>query len=299
MGTHLAAILAGLALTGAGVSAQNVRLGPSAQNFIKRAIAASRPFLSRSAAIRAGYRRLGPDFPGMGEHWIQPALVVRGEVDPTRPSVLCYLEIDGEPVLVGLAFTAPLGPGDQPPAEPFGRGVWHDHKGSVDEESLILNHPASIHDGGSGYRLSMVHVWTDAENPDGVLAQNNWTLPYLRAGLKPPARPDPESARGLSLAHEGKDFYAELISRAVDLSPEEGIEIRRALDGASRKADEAIAALKSGRPSLDTADPFPGIWREFWAEVRGSVRVEVWPKLSALSRASHTEGRHRIPPPLD
>lgn len=29
----------------------------------------------------------------------------------------------------------------------------------------------------------------------------------------------------LSLAREGKDFYAELISRAVDPSPEDGIEI--------------------------------------------------------------------------
>lgn len=277
-----ACIVAGIAAAGAG--AQASRSHDTEQDaFIRRAIVASRPFQSRAQAIRAGYRRLGADFPGMGEHWVQPALIVRGAVDAERPPVLSYVEVDGEPVLVGMAFTVPLGPGDEPPEEPFGRAVWHDHSGSVDEETLLINHPASMHHGGIGFRLSMVHVWTDLPNPDGVLAQNNWTLPYLREGIEAPSHPDVAAARGLSLAHGGRAFYADLITDAVELDPTETAAIRRILNTAAGKAEEAIAEARADGAEGSEEDPFPAIWRGFWDDVREAVRPEAWEALKGLA----------------
>ena len=251
--------------------------------FVDSATLATRRFADRRQAIRAGYRRLGPDFPGMGEHWIHPGRIVRGVLDPSRPSVLSYVEMEGEPVLVGLAFTLPLGPEDAPPTEPFGVDVWHDHSGAVDEETLLLNHPSSMHDDPEGPRLSMVHVWTDLENPDGVLAQNNWRLPWIRVGLAPP-HASMEAARGVSLAYGGRAFYAELIRRAADLTPAESEAVAATLD---RHASEAERRIELARDAAEArvADPsiFADLWRSFWDGVRDEVRPDTWRHLAPLA----------------
>ena len=81
---------------------------PEARTFIQATVDATRRFASRTEAIRAGYRRLGPDFPGMGEHWVHPGRIVAGVLDPVRPPVLSYVVVAGEPRLAGVAFTLPL-----------------------------------------------------------------------------------------------------------------------------------------------------------------------------------------------
>lgn len=279
-----------VARPGAPVRAPADSLPPAAEVFVRRATEATRRFESRTEAIRAGYRRLGPDFPGMGEHWVHPALVVRGAVESDSPPVLSYVDVGGEPVLVGLAFTLPLGPDDDPPAAPFGLEVWHDHSGGVDEETLLLNHPASAHGGEEGYRLSMVHVWTDLENPAGILAQNNWRLPFLRVGLIPPEEPAMDDARGVSLAHGGRNFYGQLLRRAADLSAEEELQIDDVLGEAASHAEAAIqAALDTGGQVWDPA-VFGRIWRDFWDGVRTGVREETWQSLARL--AGSGDGHH-------
>ena len=62
--------------------------------------------------------------------------------------------------------------------------------GQVTEESLLLNHPSSATASDPTFRLSMVHVWLPLANPDGLLVQNNWAIPYLRAGMEPPESPE-------------------------------------------------------------------------------------------------------------
>jgi len=262
---------------------------PSAEEvvaFVRRVVEATRPFVDRDEAIRAGYRRLGADFPGMGEHWVHPGRIVRGAVDPARPPVLSYIVVDGTPVLTGVAFTLPLGPDDTPPAEPFGRHVWHDHSGNVDEETLLLNHPSSAHHAASGYRLSMVHVWTDVENPDGRLAQNNWTLPWLRAGLRAPDSVDEPAARGLSLAGGGRAFYAELIARAAELTPEDREAVERVIDRFAGRVEGQVAAMR-GPDGVATDAPDPGelraVWREFWTAIEQVVRPETWAAVEGLA----------------
>jgi hypothetical protein len=259
--------------------------------FIREAIESTRAFRSQTEAIRAGYRKLGPDFPGMGEHWVQPALIVRGELDPRRPPVLSFLDVGGEPVLVGLAFTLPLGPDDGPPEGPFGTDVWHDHSGGVDEETLLLNHPASLHSASGGYRLSMVHVWTEVENPDGILSQNNWTLPFLRAGLAAPTDADDESARGLSLSGEGRHFYAELLGRAAELTEGEERRIEEILDQSARRVEGLISDAHASGGVVDT-EALRDCWRGFWREVRANVRPEVWTALSPLSEKEEGASHH-------
>lgn len=243
---------------------------------------AVRPYRDRSEAIAAGYRLLGPDFPGMGEHWVHPGLVVAGRVDPERPAVLSYVDVDGSPRLVGVAFTLPLGPDEEPPDRPFPRDAWHDHTGAVDEETLLLNHPASMHHGGAGFRLSMVHVWTELENPAGVLAQNNWVLPFWKRRLPAPEGLSTRAARGLSLEGDGREFYATLVSRAAELTPGE----RDAVDGAiGRHAARAAAWLRARRRSSADADlrDLEEIWTSLWAEVREAVRPETWSHLAPLA----------------
>ena len=256
---------------------------PEARAFVSAATEATRRFADRSQAIRAGYRKLGPDFPGMGEHWVHPGRIVRGVLDAVAPPVLSYVEIDGEPVLVGLAFTLPLGADEAPPAEPLGVEVWHDHSGAVDEETLLLNHPSSMHDDPGGPRLSMVHVWTDLENPDGVLAQNNWRLPWVRVGLDPPEEPAMEAARGVSLAYGGRDFYRELIGRAAELTPGEEEAVEAALETWSGRA-EALADARRADGEAGT-DGFASAWRGFWDAVRAGVGSEAWVRLAPLAGA--------------
>lgn len=249
---------------------------PELEAFVARALDATRPFRDRNEAIRAGYRKLGADFPGMGEHWVNPGLIVRGAVDPARPPVLSYVVIDGEPVLTGLAFTLPLAPDAEPPSEPFGAHAWHDHSGDVDEETLLLNHPASRHGGGSGYRLSMVHVWTDLENPDGLLAQNNWRLPWLRVGVEPPAGADREAARGVSLGFSGRDFYAELLEAAAPgMGPGEKAEVEEALDRWAGRVETLVEEARAPGAGPDAA-AFREAWRGFWEEVRAGVTPATW-----------------------
>lgn len=273
-------------LTGPGkASAQEA---PSAMEaFLRLAREASARFASRQDAIRAGYRRLGPDFPGMGEHWVHPQLVVRGVLDGAAPPVLSYIERDGVPVLVGLAYTLPLGPDEEPPEAPFGRGAWHDHSRAVDDETLLLSHPSSMHGSGARYRLSMVHVWTGLENADGILAQNNWALPFFRVGLEAPPGAGSEAARGVSLARGGRAFYERLITRAAELSRHEEERIGLVLDDFSARAELAIVSgggAGPDPPDADPADVFAALWADFWAAVRAEVRPETWTALEILAR---------------
>jgi hypothetical protein len=263
-----------------------------AEAFLEGARAAAERFRDRDEAIRRGYRRLGPDFPGMGEHWIHPGILVRGVLDPEVPGVLCFVERDGRAHLVGLAYALPLGPHDDPPERPFGREVWHDHVGAVDEEVLLLNHPSTHHGGGDGHRLTMVHVWMPLENPDGILAQNNWALPFWRLGLEAPGAPSPEAARGVSLARGGRDYYAELLRRAAPLSPREEAAVDEAIRRHADRAERAVDAALATGGRVDRPEEFAEIWGAFWDEVRAGVGSGAWEGLRPLSGVA---GGHRHP----
>jgi hypothetical protein len=251
------------------------------ETFLRQAEAAAAPYRSLENAVAAGFRRLGPAFPGMGEHWIHPGRIVAGHIDPARPPVLCYAPIQGEHRLVALAFTVPLDADEPPPEYPAGAAAWHDHDGHVDEESLLLVHRHS-HQGADGPRLAMFHAWLWLDNPDGVLAQNNWRLPFVQAGLDAGGlRPSADAARALSLHTAGPDYYLTLFLAAAALEPAEIDTLARLL---AHHAGAARAWATTAPAPLDVhaLAELETLWGDVWREIRSAVRAPTWESLAIL-----------------
>jgi hypothetical protein len=273
-----------LAVQVAGLNAQ-VRVVPNDREaFLRRALETATRFADPSAAIRAGFRCLGPEFPGMGQHWVHPGRIVSGRIDASSPPVLTYARRnDGKLALLGLAWAVPLASGQAPPAEPFGSDAWHDHTGAVDEEILLLGHVPDEPDAEYRFRLSMVHVWTGLENPDGILAQNNWALPFWRNGLAVPNRVSRSAARALSLARDGREFYRALLERAVELAAEERAPVNRVLDAHAARI-EALIERQRARSDV-VIDDYEVVWYDMWRAVRELVSAEQWDVLSRFVEA--------------
>lgn len=176
-------------------------------------------YRDRTEAIDAGYRRIGPDFPGMGEHWISVPLLLEGGVDPRRPPILEYVEINGVPTLVGAAFAVLLAPGTEPSTTglPVDAGVWHYHGGTVSEESFMRGHAHALPSRHDKPRIAVLHVWAWLDNPDGPFATDNWALPFARLGLARPSQPpSPEAAHALGLAAAGESYYLAVLTPERD-----------------------------------------------------------------------------------
>lgn len=259
-------------------------------SFVVAAREASLAFADRRDAIRQGYRKVGPDFPGMGEHWVHPSLLVSGRLDPAHPPVLSYVDLNGEPVLVGLAFALPLRPGESPPDGPLSPDLWHDHSGDVDEETLLLNSSSSMaHPDREEPRLSMVHVWTGVPNPAGLFAQNNWTLPFVRAGVPVPDSIHVQAARGISLSGDGATFYAALVRRAVPLEPHEEKAITSLLAQHAARVDSLVEA-ESRQPTPTFQGRLADEWTRLWRGVHEVVGNDRWHGLEGFvtpSAAAH------------
>jgi len=254
---------------------------PEREAFLRQAAAAAERYADRREAIADGFRRIGPDFPGMGVHWIHTSRIVGGELVGDRPSVLCYVEIDGKPTLVGLAYTLPLAANEAPPVEPFGTAAWHDHSGQVTEESLLLNHPSSVTASDPTFRLSMVHVWMPLTNPDGLLVQNNWAIPWLRAGMTPPESPRPGPARGLSLGSTGVDYYRELLYWAAEMEPSERAVVDAALEGHARQVDGWIASHGEAWDDADLVE-LERVWDDLWDDLERELDPHVYERIIPL-----------------
>ena len=229
--------------------------------FAARAAEGTAAFRDRRAAVAAGYRRLGLDFPAMGEHWVNPGLVIAGRFDVARPAMLSYARVRGEPALVGVVYAVPLAPGEPPPAIPGDRALWHEHNGTIDEETVVPSHGAArdaghaaAHDAPAvGTRLAILHAWTGAPNPAGLFVSDNWTLPFVRLGLAVPATVDPFAARALSLASGGEPYWLALVANGAPLAAATEAAVRDALR-TGRAAAEAIVARPRPDDALPSAD---------------------------------------------
>jgi hypothetical protein len=204
-----------LASSAAPVSAQSPASADNMAAFVTAVRASTERYRDRAAAIADGYRRIGPDFPSMGEHWVSIPLVVRGEVDARRPPILEYVTIAGRPTLAGVAYTQLVREGPPRAPLPAPASAWHYHAGSVDEESFILGHaePASVRDSATGPRIAVLHAWLWLENPAGLFATDNWALPWYRLGMTPPTGTEEPTPAGLAaaLATGGQGYYLALL----------------------------------------------------------------------------------------
>jgi hypothetical protein len=246
---------------------------PAIAAFLTEVRAATRSYRSLDAAIAAGYRAMGPAMPNMGEHWVNPAIAVRRDIDPARPAVLTYVRVGGVPVLTGVAYIAPVPPGAPVPPPPAPGARWHFHSGDLAEEAF----GALDHAGGEGPRMAMAHAWVWVPNPDGLFAPDNWALPYAAAGLPAPADPDPAAARAVSLMGDGISFYAAAVRHAAgpgawtDAAEE-------LLAGAARRAGDLVAG-----PGDKTAE-LAALWRALWPAVAALVPAQARDGVAAFGQ---------------
>ncbi|MGH2607939.1 MAG: hypothetical protein ACRDHF_02515, partial [Tepidiformaceae bacterium] len=190
--------------------------GDSVTRLLAAARAGTERFRDPSAALAEGFRPVGPDFPGMGQHWIHPGLLLEGALDPARPHVLEYADIRGTLTLVGVAYVSLATGGRVPDAFPVSPEAWHFHGGTVSEESFVRGHalgePA---DSAGAPRLAVLHAWIWLDNPAGVFRTDNWSLPFARVGLEAPPGVTRGAAEAMALAAPGGEAYMAALLKAV------------------------------------------------------------------------------------
>ena len=254
----------------------------SASQFVECARRGTARYRDRAAAIRDGYRQIGRDFPAMGEHWIRLALVFDGKFDASRPEVLNYVEIDGEPTLFGVGYAVPLLAGETAPRGPAGLHAWHDHFRTIDDETLLPHH----HTHGSakeGARLAMMHAWVWSSNPHGTFAADNWAIPFARRRLDVPDQFPPAAAKAVSLAFGGRD-YVEAALEAVGASGgHHHALLSQALDGAVARVSILLPPGRHTVPDQAELQRLADIWTDMWAAIDEAVPPSIRQSLAGLA----------------
>ena len=257
---------------------------PDVDVFVREAREATKPFHELESAIAAGYQRMGPDMPNMGEHWIHPRMVVQQSFDPARPSVLTYLRVGGKAMLTGVAYTQLIRPGESPSPLPF-EGVWHYHSGNLEEEAFGHAKHEMTQDEPDGMRLGMIHAWIWVDNPDGLFSADNWALPFVRTGVAVPPVVPPSAAKAMHLLDGGIEYYARMVELVGRPSPQEREIIHEALaayqdsvrshldDYSQPDAEEQLAAQEVDIGALTS------LWIGLWEEVAQNSGPELRSKL--------------------
>ena len=123
-------------------------------------------------------------------------MAMRNEpVDIDNPTFLMFLPVNGKLMPVGVAYTKRIGGQMAAPTTFAGMpAIWHTHmfcRNVPGEGQVLADGLEDCTDrGGTPTRnqIAMIHTWT-IPNPDGPFAHDNPALPFIAAGLKPPAHP--------------------------------------------------------------------------------------------------------------
>ena len=220
-----------------------------------------------NVAIADGFKKVGVEFPAMGEHWVNVSRVLDNRFALASPTMLIYVNVGGTRRLAGLGYTALLGPGEHPPLGVAPEHAWHEHNGSVAEESFPLHHGVNATRSGAGdLRLSILHAWVWTPNPAGLFVTDNWSLPLVRIGVDNLVI-DSLALRGASLALDVDGYYELMLRTGLRLANDasETDAIKRAVD---TYRDLAARALRE-RPFRDRLDPqtiqrLSTLWDAFW-----------------------------------
>jgi hypothetical protein len=256
------------------------------------------PYHDFDVAKREGWKKFGGDEPLMGEHWHHPKgpdyVGSNADLDFTRPSNLMYTNIGGKQVLTGVTFNVRLADGEAVPEGFAGKADrWHVHDMLRAIEAALKDRPflrwlanswidATYRDKGDDRgRLAMVHVWLGVENPDGIFADHNRVVPYLKLGL-PASHADGASmaaAHGLALATDtgcadtvdGKIWIANVPNKTA-----------KALRSACR-AEAAIVQqeLRSSPARLNAAAE--AAWRRFDAKWQAALTPEQHHRIAQMT----------------
>jgi len=145
-------------------------LSPAQRQVIREA---TRQFVDVDAALAAGYVPGGecaeaPGLGAMGIHYVHPALIADGRVDPTTPEILLYAPTkQGGLELVGVEYMTVAA--DQ---------VLEDGADTADRPTLMghaFEGPMPGHEPGMPVHYDL-HAWVFATNPAGSLATWNPAL---------------------------------------------------------------------------------------------------------------------------
>ena len=253
----------------------------AAARFLARVRAATARYRERDQAVLDGYRPIGGDFPGMGEHWIDVRTLFSGTFTPEQPPILEYVTIDGRPTLIGVAYALPLLAGEMPPTLP-GNVAWHSHVGTVEDESDLLSQAMESHGSMHGARLAMIHVWAWLPNPGGTFHAENWALPFVRAGLAPPAvDPGAVAGRVVSLVSGGDAFYERVFLSVAGATGSDSVAVHRALATARISAAAWVARNRRADADHEVVDELPRVWAVMWetldASLGSSARARLLP----------------------
>jgi len=254
----------------------------SPNDFVAAARAATTKYASQEAAIADGFRRVGTDFPAMGEHWVNLPLVMADTFAPNKPSVLTYITVGGVPRLAGVAYTKLLSPNEQPPDFAPARGQWHEHNGSIVEESFLAGHEKI---GAAGdLRLAILHAWIWIGNPDGLFVTDNWSLPFARLGLSAPNGKARDAARAATLATGAADYYREALDEALTPSADERSRVDAILDNYRRKAAADLRPVATReRLTAQEVERLAKLWPELWQ----SLATVLPNRAAALDQVRH------------
>jgi hypothetical protein len=249
----------------------------SVEFWVDQIRSATKKYHDINIAELEGFVPFGPDMPNMGEHFVNPGLAVSRNFDPLTPSVLTYLNINGNMVLTGVAYTIPVHPGETPPGLLFPGAEWHYHKGNLVEESYGLhNHNMNLTNSNQ-MRLGMVHAWVWMENPDGFFVADNWSLNYNRLGIAPNNKPDPDASKALFLLFEGVDYYTKFTELAASPSEETLTNIRKQIQQTKLQVTEIVSHLAPGdKIHPEDEKMLAQLWREMWMLVKEMADTETW-----------------------
>lgn len=268
--------------------------------FIAAAKQAAAKYRTQAAAIADGFRPVGVEFPAMGEHWVSLQRVMANTIDASLPSVLIYVTINGRPTLGGVGYTDLLRPGQALPQSPA-PNFWHEHNGSVAEESFPVRHEmgqGSKADDGDAVRLAILHLWTEIPNDAGVFVADNWRLPLRRLGMSPHLSAN--ALQATALAQDETGYYALMLRVALHPNDREEATIERVLADTRAAAIKQVALLRtpqSGRqPASVNGNALASVWETLWlslAERLPSRRTQLSVLRTELENGSRATGRMR------
>jgi len=224
-------------------------------------------YLDRRAAILDGYRRIGADFPSMGEHWINLSLLFDTQLDPRRPEVLSYVEIAGEARLLGVAYALPLLAGETPPEWPAGE-AWHEHYRTLNDETISPEHRMPDLN-PSRARMAMLHAWIWSDNPDGTFAADNWAIPYIRLGIIPPDGGPKDAAQALSLISGGSAHFLAQVTEAKTLSSADRNRTEAVFGFARAEVERLVSVWTTPMPSATDVTRLSEIWVQLLHAIEG------------------------------
>lgn len=253
--------------------------GQDSREFIARARAATERFKDHEVAVAEGYVKVGPDFPAMGEHWVNGELVVRGEFDAARPAILTYATIAGRHTLTGAVYAIALGPGQKPP-DALPGAHWHDHVGSIDEESLLFGHDKLT--AGDDIRLVVMHAWLWVDNPSGMFATDNWSLPFARAGTRAPRDAGEDAARAMSLVTGSASYYVKLFAAAGRMDATHVGAVQAILERHAAQLEEWWRTREEGDVRSVEIARLAKAWQALEADVARAVPAEVAARLRRI-----------------